>query len=668
MRFEAYFDDVRRIDIYHDDSLDNLCLLKDEIVLEFTTETIDDGHTVIELSEDIDFSKRYSFLYRDDRYKVVMRHVVRTESFDEYFTCDVHDLGNFYSKEATTFRLWAPLSDMVHLIIDDRCYKMEKEGRGIYSLTLKGDFDRAKYYYEIIRDDKKVKSIDPYSYSSGPNATYSCVINLDRLPKKHYKPNNSYSKPTDAIIYEMSVRDMTASKDLKTKTHGKFISLLEEVDYDDLPTGIQYISDLGVTHVQLMPTMDFGRIDEIRPIAYNWGYDPIQYNVPEGTYASDVFDPYKRVSELRELVDYIHQKGLYVVLDVVFNHVYDASDFALSKILPYYYFRYDGDDLANGSYCGNELRTEGSMVRRYLELMVERYIDIYDIDGLRYDLMCLMDTMTLNSLSAITKERKPWFLSYGEAWNMEAGIPFERRANSENHHLFKDVAYFNGSFRDAVRGNSYGQETMGYILGDISKKDEMAKALINKDIAPRRIINYIECHDNKTFYDVLKVFHESETDEDDKKRIKLSIAATILARGIPFLHAGQEFARSKSGLDNTYMAGDDINKIDYGRRNKYLDIVAFTRDMIAIRKRYESLRVSELEDIVDDSVYYVDEILIYEVGELKIVFNATLEDRDYYVDGHYQVVYGPEGFSNRCVSDTSLNIGRLTVYILCKLT
>ncbi len=664
MSFVAYFDDVRRIDIYHDDILANLQLFKDETVLDFNTEVIAAGHTAIYLAEDVDFAKRYSFIHKEERYNIVMRHVVRTEAFDDYFACDIDKLGNFYTKQETSFRLWAPLSDSVDLVINDRYHHMSYVNRGVYSITLMGDYEKAHYYYEIKRGDEKIKVIDPYSYSSGPNASYSCVIDLDKLPRRRYKPKNYYTKPTDAVIYEMSVRDMTSAEELKTSTHGKFISLLQEVAYEGMPTGIQYIKELGITHVQLMPTMDFGRIDEKAPSGYNWGYDPIQYNVPEGTYCSDVNDPYKRVSELRQLVDYIHQKDLYVVFDVVFNHVFDSDDFALAKILPFYYFRYYGDDLANGSYCGNELRTEGLMVRRYLELMVKRYIDIYDIDGLRYDLMCLMDITTLNELTAIAKDRKSWFLSYGEAWNMEAGIPCTSRCNLNNRQLFEEVAYFNGAFRDAVRGNSYGGETRGYILGDITRKDDMAKALVNCDVAPSRLINYIECHDNKTFYDALKVFHGAETDADDRRRIKLGIAAVILAHGIPFIHAGQEFARTKGGLDDTYCAPDAINKIDYRRRLTYLDIVAFTKDMIAIRQANECLRCSELEDIANDSVYYVDEVLVYEVGNLKILFNATLEDRDYYVEGSYELLYGPDGFADQHIHDTCLTMERLTILIL----
>lgn len=669
MRLEAYFDDIRKICVYHEYvDLSKVRLYKDRELLEIVIEEAGFNHTFVYLKENIDFDARYSFVYMHKSYPVVFRHVTRTAYFDDYFTYDIDTLGPIYTKKATTFRLWAPLADEVKVIVNDRQYIMTPVQKGIYEAMVKGDLDKTRYRYMIKRGQEVVETIDPFAYSSTPNAEYSVVIDEKRYTSKKIKPKTAIRRYTDAIIYEASVRDLTAMKALKVKNRGTFSGLLEEVRYDGELTGIPYIKDLGVTHIQFMPVLDFARIDEKNPHGYNWGYDPVQYNVLEGTYTTDVYDPYKRILEFQRLVDYIHELDLYVNIDVVFNHVFEAGSFSLAKILPYYFFRYRNEtELANGSFCGNELRTESPFLRDYFKLLVERYIDIFDIDGLRFDLMSLIDIETLKAIRDLARSKKDYFMLYGEAWDMGEGLDKDKRAIASKYREFDGIAYFDGSFRDEIRGNVYGTEYPGFINGDLGRKEAVKKLLCNKEVDPSSHINFLECHDNRTFYDSMKSFHPFESDVDDRLRIKLSLAMVILAQGIPFIHSGQEFARTKNGDQNSYRSSDDVNMIDYARRSRFRELTYFLKDMIKIRKWYPCLRLDDLKDIVEmGNVTFCDEILVYDIGNLKILINPTLEDRYYYLKGYYLARYDRDHFVNFMLNDSEVVIERLAIAILEK--
>ena len=669
MRLKAYFDDVRMICVYHSGvEIKDVTLYKGDSVLEGIVKEAGFEHTFIYLKEDIDFKARYSFLCQGKMYPIKLRHIVKTAFFEDYFYHDVHDLGNFYKKKKTTFRLWAPYVDSVDLLISGDKIKMQDRGRGIYEVVVDGDLDKMRYRYRLRRYGETIDVIDPYSYSSSVNAKWSVVIDTSKCQSKKIKPKDEIVRYTDAIIYELSIRDMTAMKGLKVKYPKTFKGLMQDVRLQGESTGIPYIKDLGVTHVQIMPVFDFARIDEEDPHGYNWGYDPVAYNVTEGTYTTDPYDPYKRVTELQELIDYIHQNDLYVNLDVVFNHVYEADSFALAKILPYYYFRYRNEtELSDGSFCGNELRTEGRMCRDYLCLMVERYIDLFDIDGLRFDLMSLIDVTTLTKIRDIAKTKKPYFMMYGEAWTMDCGLPKDQRSDLNNYKAYEGIAYFDGSFRDEVRGNTYGKEYPGYINGDLGRKDAIVRCLINKEVDPSAHINFLECHDNRTFYDSMKRFHPHESEADDRLRIKLSLAFVILAQGIPFLHSGEEFARTKFDDENSYRSGDKVNMIDYVRRFAYREITYFLKDMIHVRKTYDCLRYEKASDLKSKSqVYFVDELLVYEVDKLKIIINPTLEDRYLYLQGHYKAIYDRDHFVDFYMQDTTAPIEHLSLAILEK--
>ena len=642
--------------------------------LEELSQTNEYYKAIFILENDYQYSDNYVFEIGDKTYPLCFRHIVSKHKFDEDFSVDVHTLGSFYTPTSTQFNVWSPLSNKVrlHLIDDAKYYDMEAKTSGVFSVVVDGDLDENKYRYEITRNGETYEVVDPFAYSSGPNAKYSYVLDLNKFIKDRYIPEYKLESYNDAIIYEMNIRDFTASPATNTKTNSKFISLLEEGStFEGVATGFDYIKSLGVTHVQLMPVTDYGSVDEIKRDTYNWGYDPMQYNVIEGIYCSNLNHPYTRVNELRMLVNKFHQNNIRVNLDVVFNHVYKYQKYALGLLVPYYPYRYRNDEeLSDGSFCGNEIRSEAKFVQDYIVLMCERYLELFDIDGLRFDLMGLTDVNTINRIADAMLLKKPDFMLYGEGWDMPTVLDTKLRSSMNNNHLLERIAFFNPHFRDTVKGPTMMSEIYnpGYVLGNLDMLPKMRDALtayvLNAYFKyPTQSLNYLECHDNMTFYDKMHLCLKGITRSDMKDRAKLAIAFVLLAQGIPFIHSGQEFMRTKYKSDNTYNLGDYYNQVDYVLRNQNIDVVEFTKDLIKLRKMYPELRLKTREEIMEQ-VYFEDyyEVLIYNVGRLKIFINPSIYTHKYNLKNTYNLIYNKDQFMNAEIKDV-LEIKPLSIAI-----
>ena len=353
-----------------------------------------------------------------------IRHIVRKPEFDRQFTYHGDDLGAIYTKDYTTFALWAPTAIHVYLrLIDSQkrtvMYPMNRGEKGVFRTRVNGNLRHYLYVYLVERDGILVETIDPYALSSDANGKHSAVVDtseIEAIPDEGV--SSVMNSAADAIIYECSVRDMTSSKDTGTSTHGKFISLSEGgTSWKGKPTGLEYLSDLGITHVQLQPVMDFMTIDENHAErGYNWGYDPQQFFAMEGSYSTHPNDPYSRVLEFKKMVAAIHARGMRVTLDVVFNHMYDVAKSCFDWIVPYYYFRYtDSGWMSNGSYCGNDLDSTRPMMRKLYLDVIRTYMKLYNIDGFRFDLMGILDVDTMNEIYRLARTIKPDVLIYGEA-------------------------------------------------------------------------------------------------------------------------------------------------------------------------------------------------------------------------------------------------------------
>lgn len=517
-------------------------------------------------------------------------------------------LGSLYSKEETLFKIWAPTACQVQLIIFEGYYGPVKEKvtmqkashDAIFYYHLKGDHDQLTYRYLLtFADGRSHESVDPYSQAVTVNGRRSVVVDLDKTnPSGWGQRMPAFPSDQPIIIYEMSVRDFTKDPNSGIQQRGKFKGLCEEETHGSSGqvTGLSYLKALGVSHVQLMPIFDFQTVDETleEPVEYNWGYDPQNYNVPEGSYASDPYDPTCRILELKEMIQSLHQAGIRVIMDVVYNHVYEVETHPFNRSVPGYYFRYDDQgQLTNGSGVGNDTASERAMMRKYMVDSVTYWAREYQIDGFRFDLMGLHDVATMNAVRQALDQIDPSIIILGEGWKMATPLKEDQAANMGNASLMPGIAHFNDGFRESVKGNDFNPEAKGFANGAYFMEDKLVHNFLahyqwGTFQQPNQVIQYSEAHDNYTLYDRLIKSDPSLSLQTMIKQQELALALTLLSQGIPLIHAGQEFLRSKGGIRDSYNQSDSINQIDWERSATYGETIQYIKDLIQLRKQ-ESL-------------------------------------------------------------------------------
>lgn len=532
--------------------------------------------------------------------------LVKLDNFDQLFGYDGHDLGTTYSKMETTFKVWAPTALSVLVRVDNQCYAMKRCEKGVFQVTVKGDLENCRYVYLVKLHNSYNEALDPYAYSSGANGVYNIIIDPTKVNEDLYNDQLPHlTKKTDAIIYEASVRDLTMSKTIKPTHPGKFSSVVEEglKTPEGNKAGLDYLVDLGITHLQFMPIYDFATVDELHPsIMYNWGYDPMQYGIPEGSYASNPNDGYSRVKECRHMVSQLHKHGIRVVMDVVYNHMFDINASGFERIVPGYYFRKDcNGKLSNGSWCGNDLNSKAYMVRKYILDMCLRWQQLYGVDGFRFDLMGIIDIETLNLVYNQASEIDDSFIMYGEGWNMGTALEDKEKGMQDNHQKLLNIGFFNDYYRETLKGGSSDDalKNKGYFAGNMYNCEISGECMknTNRYSYVDQSINYVECHDNATLYDKLAVSNSDENEETRKKRQLMLNMTLILSQGIPFIHSGQEFYRTKFGLGNTYNTLDQINAIDWSLVDKNLADIATIKKIIQLRKNNDAFKYETIEEV-----------------------------------------------------------------------
>ena len=652
MKVNFYWDDISLIEAYANkpfDNIESIKIYRDGELVDYELEKIKTNRFHLHINDSYHMTSNYKIEYKNKSYDIEYRMIVQSDWFEDKMLPDIDSLGSFYHEDYTLFRVWAAFSDEVTLVLKGQQYPMRKGLKGVYEIRIDGNFDGAAYWYIIKRNNLFHRVVDPFAYGSGANAFCSYVLDVNKFKKGFIKPQNIINSYCDAIIYEISVYDFSPEKYFEYPH--TFKALLEDNYLDGEAIGLNYLKELGITHVQMMPIFDFGTVDEIKKDGYNWGYDPVQYNVLDGIYIHKTFDPYSRINEFVEVVNKLHENNIRINLDVVFNHVYKLELFPFNYMCPYYFFRYKEDKtLSDGSFCGNEIRSEAKFVQAYILKMVERYIDIFDIDGLRFDLMGLIDLETINKIIDMSQKKKRDFMVYGEGWQMPTVLPSFSQATIYNASSLKKTAFFNPYFRDVIKGSSFADhiEDAGFALGNLNNT-EAAKRMLSGDkndgfVTPSQSINYLECHDNYTFYDKMVYACPLDDEKTRIKKTKLALSLILLSQGIPFIHCGQEFMRTKDGLDNTYNNNTGVNDVDWQRKNKYLELVNYTRDLIRFRKRYPFLRLNnydEINKIVKFENYY--EVLVYNIANFKILINACPFHHLYDIDSNCRQVYSERG-------------------------
>lgn len=550
------------------------------------------------------------------------------EQFRIRYHYDGNDLGSVYTPSSTSFRVWSPLSEEAQVVVYEKwdspiekVILMERSAQGTWTAFVEGDLNGVFYMFRTLRNGEWTEASDPYATAISVNGRRAAVIDLRRTNPEgwHDDRRPPLAAPTDAVIYELHVRDATIHAASGVKNKGRYAGLTESGTSTSggIPTGLDYIAQLGVTHVQLLPVADYASVDETRPDEqYNWGYDPQYYFAPEGSYATDAFDPACRIKELKTLIQAMHRKGLRVVLDVVYNHVYAAEPSHMERLVPGYYFRYNKDgSLADGSGVGNDTASERSMVRKLIVDSVCYWAREYHIDGFRFDLMGIHDIDTMNEVRRRLNEIDPSILVYGEGWDLNTPLPDDRKATMRNAEKLPGVGMFHDAIRDGIKGGVFHARERGFVNGEGLRLQEVKKGIVGGvdhrsgtsgfALQPEQTVNFAEVHDNHTLWDKLAL---SNSEHDDAERLsmhRLATAIILCSQGIPFIHAGQEWFRTKVGHHNSYRSPDAVNAIDWGRVERHWDTVQYVRGLIALRRSHSSFRLRTAEAI-NERLYFLD--------------------------------------------------------------
>lgn len=608
-------------------------------------------------------------------------------------------------------RVWSPTAESMEVKIYDRGeggnpvakYNLSAD-EGIWKVILPPSVT-GKYYTIQARIDGETKSevVDPYAKLLGINGHRGYIqssAKADPIGWEHDR-GPEINSPTDIILYEIHVRDFSVDSSSGIDPKGKFLSFAQAGTKSSggLKTGLDHVQELGVTHVHLLPSFDFRSIDETKldENNFNWGYDPQNYNALEGSYATDPYDPLTRVTEFKQLVMALHSRGIGVIMDVVYNHTGFTETSLFNQIAPDYYYRIDAQgNYSDASACGNEIASERPMVRKFILESVKYWVEEYHIDGFRFDLMGIHDIETMNLISEELKSINPNIFIYGEGWTAgDSPLPDSLRALKANTGKLKDIAAFSDDLRDGIKGSVFEDFETGFVTGNKTRKESIHFGIVGatnhpqveyeevnyskKPWAPQpgQCINYVSCHDNLTLWDKLRI---SQPDTDENQLIemhKLANTIVLLAQGVPFLHAGVEFLRSKNGQHNSYQSSDLVNSIKWSQKEVHKDVYDYYRQLIALRKAHPAFRLRTTEEIVEHLEFMeIDDPLVVgfwlqnnaggdEWERIGVIFNGSDQGKRIPVDkGKWHVELADGKFKKTTFQGSVAEVGAKSALII----
>jgi len=567
-------------------------------------------------------------------------------SFEDYPIYEGGDLGLQYTSKAATFKIWAPSASQVRLQIyktsdggtAEKVVSLKRKNSGVWSATLKGDYNGQYYTFQTEVNGKWGQEVpDSYVKAVGVNGKRGHIIDLDATNPEGWalERRPTLKSFTDIIIYELHTRDLSMHDNAGIKNKGKFLGLTEQntKNQEGLTTGLDHIKELGVTHVHLLPAYDYMSVDESRPEdnEFNWGYDPQNYNVPEGSYSTDPYDGRVRIKEFKQMVKTMHENGLRVILDVVYNHTGETENSNFNQLVPGYYYRQNKEGgFSNASACGNETASDRAMMRKFIIESVKYWVEEYHLDGFRFDLMGIHDIETMNQVAAVVQKIDPSIFVYGEGWTGgDSPLQEAQQALKKHTYRIKGVAAFSDDMRDAIKGHVFKPTETGFASGKeeveesvkfgivaATKHPQINYEKVNYSNAPwaaepSQCINYVSCHDNHTLWDRLL---NSQPDISEEERIKMHLLANTIvltAQGVPFLHAGVEMLRTKHGEENSFKSPDSINQLDWSRKTKYKAVFDYYQALIQLRKNHPAFRMPTNKEIQEHLTF-----LNFETGGL----------------------------------------------------
>ena len=601
----------------------------------------------IEVKSAISLNEEYTVEFNGYIPKVAtLGKIYGSDDFKDLYHFD-GELGALYSKDKTNFVLWSPLASKVELALypsgndseAEETIKMTKGEKGIWTAEVAGDLN-GKYYTYLVNNNGSTKEVtDPYAKAVGVNGKRAMVIDMATTNPEGWDKDTKPEMldPTDAIIYELHIRDFTIDKsagssvEVQGKYEGVWQSGTTLLGNGDIKTGIDHLKELGITHLHLLPTFDHRSIDETKldTPQFNWGYDPQNYNTPEGSYSSDPYKAEIRIKEFKEMVMELHKAGIRVVMDVVYNHTGASADSHLNYAVPDYYYRQnDVGAFSNGSGCGNEIASERSMVSKMIVESVVYWAEEYHIDGFRFDLMGLHDINTMKTIRTELDKIDESIIMYGEGWTGgESPLPIEEQAVKLNTIKYDkmQIAAFSDDMRDGIKGHVFESGLPGFINGYEGLKSQIQFGIVasteNDQVAlwqskdeyegysaafwanePYQTVNYASAHDNLTLWDKLQTTNPDASKEELMAMNKMSAALVLTSQGIPFFHAGEEMARTKVNEDgtfnhNSYNASDSVNAMDWTRKEEYSELFEYYKGLIELRKSHDSFKMDTTEQI-----------------------------------------------------------------------
>lgn len=589
----------------------------------------------------------YNLKYLDKLFKVpnsgIMNmedyHRFSTKEFENTYSYHGNDLGALWTKERTSFRVWAPTADEVILNLyqsgdqDDLIEEltMKVDGKGTWTAVVDRDLNGIYYTYTVTVGGKRKEAVDPYAKAVGVNGDRGMVVDLSSTDPDGFasekKPDFIY--PTDAIIYEIHVRDFSVDISSGMEHKGKYLAFCETgtTNFYGDKTGLDHLKELGVTHIHLLPIFDYATIDESRleQEQFNWGYDPKNYNAPEGSYSTDPYHGDVRIRELKQMIYTLHQNGIRVIMDVVYNHTYSLEKSNFQAMVPGYYYRMTPEGkYSDASACGNETASERTMMRKYIVDSVVYWAKEYHMDGFRFDLMGVHDMRTMEEIRSALNQLDPSIMVYGEGWTGgDSPLPFSERATKANiRNMDSRIAAFSDDIRDGIKGSVFSSKEQGFISGREGMEDTIkfgvSAAVYHNQISynklnyskeawakePSQTIQYVSAHDNLTLWDKLTLSNPMDTVEDRTKMNLLSAAILMTAQGVPFFQAGEEFLRSKplnkeetEFEENSYRSPDFVNSIKWDRKTFHREVFDYYKGLLAFRKAHKALRLDRAEEI-----------------------------------------------------------------------
>ena len=552
-------------------------------------------------------------------------------SFDDYPVREGGLTEMEYSPAETKFSLWSPVAEEVKVLLYESGHEgsayvthaMKKGTDGTWKVTISEDL-HGKFYTFNVKVDGKWLGDTPgiMAKAVGVNGKRAAVLDLNSTDPEGWENDvrPALKNFADIVVYEMHHRDFSTDSVSGITNKGKFLALTEQGTKSSLgeKTGIDHLIELGVNHVHILPSYDYASVDEsqLEKNQYNWGYDPVNYNVPDGSYSTDPYNPSVRIKEFKQMVQALHKAGIRVVLDVVYNHTFDIVNSNFEKTVPGYFYRFNSEGkYADASGCGNETASDRAMMRKYMIESVLHWVNEYHIDGFRFDLMGIHDIETMNEIRAELNKIDPTIFVYGEGWAAGAPqMPQEELAMKANAHKMPGIAVFCDEMRDGLRG-PFNNDKQGAFLTGLSGHEMSIMyglvgciphpQIINDSVnyskeawaaQPTQMISYVSCHDDMCLADRIKsTLPENATMEERVALHKLAETFVFTSQGVPFIFTGDEVMRDKKGVHNSYNSPDEINTIDWKQKTTYREVFDYIKDLIALRKGHPAFRMGDAD-------------------------------------------------------------------------